>query len=118
MENLVLYIHGKGGNSLEAEHYKNLFSYYDVKGLDYKSNTPWDFIEEVNHIINKIVEQYGNAIIVANSIGAYFAMNALSKMKIKKAFFYFSNCRYGKGYFEYDDISKCFRAVIKRKANN
>ncbi len=39
MENLVLYIHGKGGNSLEAEHYKNLFSYYDVKGLDYKSNT-------------------------------------------------------------------------------
>lgn len=87
MENLVLYIHGKGGNSLEAEHYKNLFSYYDVKGLDYKSNTPWDFIEEVNHIINKIVEQYGNIIIVANSIGAYFAMNALSKMKIKKAFF-------------------------------
>ena len=56
MENLVLYIHGKGGNSLEAEHYKNLFSYYDVKGLDYKSKTPWDFIEEVNHIINKIVE--------------------------------------------------------------
>lgn len=87
MENLVLYIHGKGGNSLEVEHYKNLFSYYDVKGLYYKSNTPWDFIEEVNHIINKIVEQYGNIIIVANSIGAYFAMNALSKMKIKKAFF-------------------------------
>ena len=27
MENLVLYIHGKGGNSLEVEHYKNLFSY-------------------------------------------------------------------------------------------
>ena len=25
---------------------------------------------------------------------------------------------HGKGYFEYDDISKCFRAVIKRKANN
>ena len=37
MENLVLYIHGKGGNSLEAEHYKSLFSYYDVKGLDYIS---------------------------------------------------------------------------------
>ena len=87
MENLVLYIHGKGGNSLEAEYYKSLFSYYDVKGLDYKSNTPWDFTEEVNPIINKVMEQYGNIIIVANSIGAYFAMNALSKMKIKKDFF-------------------------------
>ena len=30
----VLYIHGKGGNAEEAEHYKLFFNDYDVFGLD------------------------------------------------------------------------------------
>lgn len=44
---LVIYIHGKGGNADEAEHYKNV-------------------------------------ILVANSIGAYFSMNAISQLDAKK----------------------------------
>lgn len=28
MRQLVLYIHGKGGNAMEANHYKTLFSHY------------------------------------------------------------------------------------------
>ena len=35
----VLYVHGKGGNAAESEHYKHLFPEYDVIGLDYKAET-------------------------------------------------------------------------------
>ena len=34
MRQLVLYIHGKGGNATEADHYKTLFAGYDVVELD------------------------------------------------------------------------------------
>ena len=37
MKQLVIYIHGKGGNSEEAEHYKSLFPESDIIGFDYKS---------------------------------------------------------------------------------
>ena len=42
MKNAVIYIHGKGGNASESEHYKPLFPDYDVIGLDYKTFTPWE----------------------------------------------------------------------------
>lgn len=35
MKKSVIYIHGKGGNAEEAEHYKPLFKDYDVIGFDY-----------------------------------------------------------------------------------
>ena len=38
MRQLVLYIHGKGGNAMEADHYKTLFAGYDVVGLDYHAD--------------------------------------------------------------------------------
>ena len=41
MRQLVLYIHGKGGNAMEADHYKTLFAGYDVVGLDYHADNPW-----------------------------------------------------------------------------
>ena len=85
--NLVLYIHGKGGNSSEAEHYRPLFSDFDVLGLDYKTFTPWETGEEIHTKIMKLKTQYENIILVANSIGAYFAMNAGIDNMIQKAYF-------------------------------
>lgn len=41
-EKAVIYIHGKGGSTAEAEHYKPFFKDCDVLGLDYKSETPWE----------------------------------------------------------------------------
>lgn len=38
MRQLVLNIHGKGGNAMEADHYKTLFAGYDVVGLDYHAD--------------------------------------------------------------------------------
>ena len=46
MKKGMIYIHGKGGNVGEADHYKALFPEYDVIGFDYKSETPWDAKEE------------------------------------------------------------------------
>lgn len=84
---LCLYIHGQGGNADEAKQYRTLFEDYDVVGLNYKHNTPWDTRDEFNGYFDKISEKYQSVTLVANSIGAYFAMNALRDKDIEKAFF-------------------------------
>ena len=81
---LVIYVHGKGGNADESEHYKKLFADCDVAGFDYKSGTPWDF---KNEFLNWAEEKFGgykNVILIANSIGAYFSMNAISQIDAEK----------------------------------
>ena len=35
MEEIVVYVHGKGGSAQEAEHYKALFPDCEVIGFDY-----------------------------------------------------------------------------------
>jgi len=87
MKKAVLYIHGKGGDAIEAEHYKEIFPNDDVIGLDYKSVTPWDTKEEFVRAYQHLSQKYENISIIANSIGAYFAMNALTDKKIERAFF-------------------------------
>ena len=77
---LVIYVHGKGGNAEEAEHYKKLFENCDVIGFDYKSETPWDFKDEFLNWAEEKFDKYKNVILVANSIGAYFSMNAISQI--------------------------------------
>jgi len=83
----LLYIHGKGGNTEEAEHYKPFFNDYDVFGLDYKTATPWETREEILAVYDALCKKYDSVSIIANSIGAYFAMNALSGKKLERAFF-------------------------------
>lgn len=84
---LIIYIHGKAGTPKEAEHYKKLFNGCDVIGLDYKSQTPWEAESEFPLIFNELSEGYKTVILIANSIGAYFAMHSLKEKKILKAFF-------------------------------
>lgn len=80
---LVIYVHGKGGNADESEHYKKLFADCDVAGFDYKSETPWDFKEEFLNWAEEKFCGYKSVILVANSIGAYFSMNAICKSTLK-----------------------------------
>ena len=35
MRRIIIYIHGKGGNAEEANHYRSLFPESDVVGFDY-----------------------------------------------------------------------------------
>ena len=85
MDKLVIYVHGKGGNSLEAEHYKNAFKNYKVIGFDYKSETPWEAKKEFFDYFEKY--QNKDLIIVANSFGAYLVLNSLNSVNLQKAFF-------------------------------
>lgn len=87
MKNAVIYIHGKGGSASESEHYKPLFPDYDVIGLDYKTFTPWEAGKEIHAAVKKLKTEYGSVILIANSIGAFFSMNAEIDCLIEKALF-------------------------------
>ena len=87
MKTTVLYIHGKGGNSEECEHYRPLFPDCDVIGLDYKTFTPWETGAEIHTEVNNLKSSYDNIILIANSIGAFFAMNADIESMINTAYF-------------------------------
>ena len=81
----VLYVHGKGGSAAEAEHYRALFPQAEVYGFDYRVETPWDAKEEFSARAAELRATYSRVLLVANSIGAYFSMNAgLAKM-VEKA---------------------------------
>jgi hypothetical protein len=82
---MVLYIHGKGGNAAEVEHYRKFFIDRDIIGFDYKSENVWDFKAEIlNFLADK---NFDKIILIANSIGAYYAMNSLADKNISQAFF-------------------------------
>ncbi|MFC2749518.1 MAG: alpha/beta hydrolase [Campylobacter sp.] len=87
MKNIVVYIHGKGGSAQEAAHYQPLFADSDVLGFDYEARTPWEAKEEFVPYFELIIKSRKFVTIVANSIGAFFAMHALRDMRIKKAHF-------------------------------
>lgn len=85
--NLVLYIYGKGGSPAESEHYKSLFPEYHIIGLDYQTFTPWETGKEIHTAVNKFKNEYQKIILIANSIGAFFCMNADISEWIEKAYF-------------------------------
>ena len=81
----IIYIHGRGGSAAEAAHYAPLFPAYDVLGFDYKAQTPWEAAEEFPAYFDGICGQYESGSLIANSIGAYFALHALSGKSVEKA---------------------------------
>ncbi len=87
MNKLVLYIHGRDGSPDEAEHYKALFPQSDVLGLDYHAQTPWEASQEFPALFHELCKGYHSVILIANSIGAFFAMNSLCEETIEQAFF-------------------------------
>lgn len=87
MNKAVIYLHGKGGSSQEAAHYRSLFPDCEVIGYDYKAETPWDAKDEFSRYFDGIFKNYEEVTLAANSIGAFFAMSALPCQNIKRAFF-------------------------------
>ena len=87
MKDAVLYIHGKGGSAAECEHYKPLFPDCEVFGLDYQTFTPWETGAEIRTAAEELKAEYESIILIANSIGAFFSMNAGIDHLISKAYF-------------------------------
>ena len=87
MRNAILYVHGKGGSANEAERYRTLCPGYYVAGLDYRGSAPWDMKDETLAAYRALAREYAAVAVVANSIGAYFAMNALQGESVSQALF-------------------------------
>ncbi len=87
MNRVIIYIHGKGGSAEESEHYKVLFKDSDVIGFAYTAQSPWEAKEEFPTFFDAICKEYESVTIIANSIGAFFAMSSLYNRQIEKAFF-------------------------------
>ena len=87
MTKAVLYIHGKGGSHLEVEQYRKNCPDYDMIGVAYDEYLPWIVQHQIQEAYNKAQQKYDSIYIIANSIGAYFAMLALQDFPIEKALF-------------------------------
>lgn len=86
MKNVIVYVHGKGGNAEEANYYRKFFKDdFDIIGFDYKSENPWDAKSEFSDYFDSIIPEYNKTILIANSIGAYFSLISLADKKIEKA---------------------------------
>ena len=84
---VVVYIHGLHGSAKEAENFSYLKDEYDVVGLDYLDGNPWELKETIENEFENITKNYKEIIIIANSIGAFYAYEYLSDFDIKHAFF-------------------------------
>ena len=84
---LVLYIHGQFGTAEESGHYRPLFPGCQVVGLDYRTFTPWETGREIREAVEHLKPDYENIILIANSIGAFFCINAGIDALIRKAYF-------------------------------
>ena len=85
MRAAIMYVHGKGGSAAEAERYKELLPGHAVYGLDYHGAAPWETKGEVLELYNRLAQEHGGVVLIANSIGAYYAMNALQGKTVLKA---------------------------------
>ena len=85
--NAVLYIHGKGGSSSESVRYEALFPGRDVIGLEYEASTPWNTGAQIGSAVEELKSRYEKITLIANSIGAFFSMNANIDALIEKAYF-------------------------------
>ena len=86
MKNLIIYVHGKGGSAGEAECYKSLFPKDEVIGFDYRSQTPWEAKKEFSAFFAVQRSQCEHLTLVANSIGAFFALSSLDETLVDRAY--------------------------------
>lgn len=85
-DKVVIYIHGSKGNYKEA----NLYDYItdcDVKGLDYEDGNPWEVGPVIKEKFAELIRPYKEVVVIANSIGAFYAYEYLADYNIKQAFF-------------------------------
>lgn len=87
MKDLVIYVHGKCGSSEESEHFKSIFPDSDVVGFDYRSQTPWEAKAEFPPFFAERKQQGGCITLIANSIGAFFALSSLDETLVDRAYF-------------------------------
>lgn len=86
MQSAVLYLPGKGGCAAECAHYRPLFPDCTVMGLDYADPAPRAAGRQVADVVQSMRRKYKRITLIANSIGAYYAMLAGIDDMIRKAY--------------------------------
>lgn len=84
---VVIYIHGLHGSADETRDFSYLNNEYDIKGLDYQDGNPWELSDTIKKQFAKLIKPYKEVVVIANSIGAFYAYECLSEFDIKHAFF-------------------------------
>ena len=87
MEDIILYLHGKGGSAQEAEQYREVFPQSRVVGFAYAAQSPWEAKTEFPRYLDSLCQKGETVAVIANSIGAFFAMHGLPQKKIRRAYF-------------------------------
>ena len=72
---------------MEAEQYKKNCFGFEMIGVEYHDYLPWVVQSQIRSTYDKICERYDCIYLIANSIGAYFAMHTLQNCSIAKALF-------------------------------
>lgn len=85
-EKVVVYIHGLNGSAEESKDYSYIEG-YDIKGLDYEDANPWELKDSIRDKFIELIKPYEEVVVIANSIGAFYAYQYLSDIKINHAFF-------------------------------
>lgn len=85
--NMIIYVHGKGGSAEESKHYETLFHDNKVIGFDYQSKTPWEAKEEFSQFFSEQRKHNDSITLIANSIGAFFSMSSLDECFVDEAYF-------------------------------
>lgn len=85
-ERVVVYVHGRYGSAQESERYKPIFKNCSVVGFDYKSENVWQAKQEFPEFFDELTKNGEKVILIANSIGAYYALSSLYGKKIEKTF--------------------------------
>ena len=87
MKRVMLYIHGKSGNAGEADRLRAICPGFAVLGVDYRGELPWEAAPQLAAAYDEARRQYDHIVLLANSIGAYFAMLALQGRAPDRALF-------------------------------
>ena len=90
MKELIIYIHGKGGNAEEAEHYKPIFANSDVLGFDYRLAPEHPYPAALEDAVKAwdylMLLGYGarDVIVAGDSAGGNLALSLVLKLKEEK----------------------------------
>ena len=85
-DRVVIYIHGLHGSAEEICDYR-FFRTFDVIGLDYEDGNPWEVGPIIRDKFERLIKPYKEVVVIANSIGAFYAYEYLCDFTIKQAFF-------------------------------
>ena len=87
MKRAILYVHGKDGSAGEADRFRAVCPGFEVLGVDYQGELPWEAAPQIEAAYDEARRQYEYITLLANSIGAYFTMLALQDQAPDRALF-------------------------------